>query len=847
MRKLLTKSKFKEFCRGLLLSAIIFMAYAPSEVAAEGRDIEKSIEALIKGVKEVSEIEGSQIKVTKLTKSLYSLEKSLVKGKIDTATFFTEFDKLQRSIVTDNSLVNGLDILFVERNQYASDHHNTANLFQKGEINEEKFDGGSALKVLNIASGDVKTIFESESGVVRDPEISFDATKVIFSYRANRDDCYHIYEMSIDGTDLKQLTFAEGVSDIDPLYMPDGDIVFTSTREPKYCMCNRHIMGNLYSMESDGANITQIGGSTLFEGHAALLNDGRLIYDRWEYVDRNFGDAQGLWTVNPDGTKHAIYYGNNTNSPGGVIDPRAIEGSNLIASIFGSCHDLAWGAFALIDRSKGVDGEAAVEQIWPESSRERIGKGNWDAFKPVQGRYEDPFPLSDRYFLISRTIEYSGDKKMGLYLLDRNGNEINIYSGEQSAFDPIPLKARFKPVVIPSKRDFTDSTGLFYVQNVYEGTHMEGVAKGDVKYMRVIESPEKRTWTQGFWQGQGTLAPGMNWSSFENKRILGTVPVEEDGSAYVEVDAGKYVYFQLLDKDKKMIQTMRSGTMVMPNETNGCIGCHEDRLTVPTNSANTPLALKSGKPHKMEGWNGEIKKFSYIEEVQPIFDKNCMKCHDFDSNEGKPSGGLVLAGDRNPWFNASYINLYVGGKLTLIGAGPAAHQEPRSWGSSVSKLAKVVESNHHDIDLSREDIETIFTWLDLNGVYYRHYDSAYPDNPGGRSPLTTAELARVGELTGVNINSLGRMYRKLPSQIAFERPELSPCLDGIRDDKVKFDEAVALIALGKSRLEERPRADMDNFVPCQWHQDQLQKYDDLESRERASRAAKREGKKVYDK
>ena len=126
------------------------------------------------------------------------------------------------------------------------------------------------------------------------------------------------------------MTFGAGVSDIDPLYLPDGDIVFSSTREPKYCMCNRHIMGNLFRMEGDGANIHQIADSTLFEGHGTLLPDGRIMYDRWEYVDRNFGDAQGLWAVNPDGTNPVLVYGNNTPSPGGVIDARPVPGTEQI-------------------------------------------------------------------------------------------------------------------------------------------------------------------------------------------------------------------------------------------------------------------------------------------------------------------------------------------------------------------------------------------------------------------------------------------------------------------------------------------------------------------------------------
>lgn len=747
-----------------------------------------------------------------------------------------------------NKVLPKLQIIFIEREQYQKDHHNTATLFQKGEINESKFDGGSSMKLLNLETKEIKTIFSSKDGVVRDPEISFDAERIIFSYRKNLDDDYHIYEIDCDGNNLKQLTFTKGVSDIDPLYLPSGDIVFTSTREPKFCMCNRHIMGNLYKMRADGSNIIQIGGSTLFEGHAALLNDGRIVYDRWEYVDRNFGDAQSLWSVNPDGTNHAVYYGNNMNSPGGVIDPRAIDNSSKVAAIFGSCHSRPWGAFVILDRSKGVDGEQSVDHIWPKHARSYIGVGNWDKFKKIKVRYEDPFPLNDSTFLISRSISTNlpneqAPTKMGLYLLNTNGDEIKIYEGEQSAFDPIPLKNRYKPTTIPNKTNYSDKKGYFYVQDVYTGTHMEGVKRGDAKYLRVIESPEKRTWTERDWKGQGAQAPAMNWSSFENKQVLGTVPVEEDGSAYFEVDAGKYVFFQLLDKDKKMIQTMRSGTMAMPGEVNGCIGCHEDRLTVPTNRGSKLMALKTA-PHQMES---KISPFSYAKEVQPIFDKSCVKCHDFEQGDKKPAGGLVLAGDKNPWFNASYINLYIKKHVNLIGGGPADFYQPRSWGSNNSNLSKVIESEHHGVKLSDDEIETINRWMDLNGVYYPVYESAYPTNSGGRSPLTDSEFKRLEELTGVAMKNLEKMKRKLPAQISFDRPELSPILDSIRDSEEKFNEAISIITKGQERLKETPRADMENFIPCQENIDQLKKYEEMQMVEMRVREAIAAGDTIYDK
>jgi tricorn protease-like protein len=196
---------------------------------------------------------------------------------------------------------------------------------------------------LDVPSGNVTTLLDVPEGVVRDPDVCFDGSKILFSMRRNRSDDYHIYEMDADGSNLRQLTFGNELSDIDPIYLPDDRILFTSTREPKYCMCNRHIMGNLFTMNRDGSNVQQIGHSTLHEGHAALLPDGRVIYDRWEYVDRNFGDAQGVWVTNPDGTNHAIFWGNNTNSPGAVLDARAIPGTDLFVATFSSCHDRPLG------------------------------------------------------------------------------------------------------------------------------------------------------------------------------------------------------------------------------------------------------------------------------------------------------------------------------------------------------------------------------------------------------------------------------------------------------------------------------------------------------------------------
>ena len=761
-----------------------------------------------------------------------------------------QYEALCREALIANPLVSGHPILFVVRKQYRPDHHNTATFFPSydNEYNNGSYEGGGALKAIHFGNaGRVQTLLELPEGIIRDPDVYFDGSRVVFAKRDNAAGTYHIFEANADGTGLRQLTSAGDVTDLDPLYLPDGSIVFTSTREPKYCMCNRHIMGNLYRMDSDGANIQQIGKSTLHEGHGALMPDGRILYDRWEYVDRNFGDAQGLWTVNPDGTNHALYWGNNTTSPGSVLDGRVIPGAERVLCVFATCHDRPWGALAIVDRGLGMDGRAPVVWIRPEQARDLVtteGKDKFDDFGRVPLKYEDPYPLNDKYFLCSRMTGQG--EQTAIYLLDVFGNEIPLHQEGPGCFDPMPLSPRPRPPVIPTRRNYRNEEGSFYVLDVYRGTHMQGVKRGDVKYLRVVESPEKRSWTLPAWAGQGTIAPAMNWHDFNNKRILGTVPVEEDGSAYFSVPSDTFVYFQLLDKNKMMIQSMRSGTMVQSGESAGCTGCHEDRRTAPPAAAGTrsmPQALRRA-PGKLEGWYGEPRLFSYMAEVQPVFNRSCVECHDFGKEGGKK---LVLAPDKTETFNASYNELWRKGLIKCVGAGPAQTQQAYSWGSHASRIVEVLRAGHQDLQLDTESMERITTWIDINAPYYPSYMSAYPDNLAGRSPLDDPQLSRLGELTGIPFLQQASFSNNPGPLISFDRPELSPCLAKFSERQSPgCREALGIIESGKVMLQNRPRADMEGFVPCPADQKREEKYARRRSIELRSRAAIRNNEKVYD-
>ena len=775
---------------------------------------------------------------------LGDIEKRFAVAKPDEAAkLAAEFESLRREALVANPLVSGQPLIFCVHAQHIAAYHAIDTLSQVGEATDGKYHRGGALKALDLRNGEARTLVEAPQGIVRSPCVSFDAKRILFAMRRDPRENLHLFEINADGSGLKQLTFAPGVSDFDPIYLPDGSIVFSSTREPKYNMCSQDIGANLYRMEADGANIHQITKSTLFENHAALMPDGRILYKRWEYVDRNFGDAHGFWSVNPDGTNQATVYGNNTADPAAVYYGQPIPGTGRVLCTLSTHHHNMWGPLAILEPRIATDGKGAIARTWPTAVRDWLRDSDafdCDRLNPILPKYESPWPLSDRHFLVSRMTGKGSE--MGLYLADTFGNEVLLHAEPPSCFSPMPLAPRPKPPLLPARRDFEGKDGYLYVQNVYIGTHMQGVKPGSVKKIRIVESPEKRGWTPAKWYGQGFMAPGMNWHDFTAKRILGTVPVEADGSAYFAVPSDTFIFFQLLDADDVMIQSMRSGTVLQSGERTGCVGCHERRHAAPPAGALPPLALRR-EASRIEPWYGPPRIFNYLAEVQPVFDKHCVKCHDFGTKAGEK---LILAGDKDPFFNASYTQLWRRGYIKAVGAGPADIQPAYSWGAHASKLLPQLLKRRASGELDKESFDRVVTWIDINAPYYPSYYSAYPDNLGGRCPLYGGQMQRLAVLTGVNWQKEENFASNTGPWVSFDRPELSPCLAKLPKDSPACKEALAIIQAGKEFLAKRPRADMPGFVPCEKDQQREAFYQECLAAERRRREAIRKGERLYD-
>ena len=799
------------------------------------------------------------------------------------------FAALRREALLANPLVSGRPILFVTRPQYRNEHGTEATMYQTGQINTRCFNGVGAVNLLDVATGKVTTLLDVPEGIARDPEVHFDGGKILFSMRRDIEDDYHLYEIDANGKGLRQLTFAPAVSDIQPVYLPDGTIVFSSTRDPKYIPCQRHLMANLFRMNGDGSNIRQIGYNTQFEGRSSLMPDGRILYTRWEYVDKHFSSAYGLWTVNPDGTDHALYYGNYAWQPGAIVDARIVPGTKNFLAVFTAVHELGWGAMIVGDRSLGLDGDRPILRSWPAdiarymthwAVEERVKGEHFDSFKAMPIKYEDPYPLSAEFFLCVRQLGRGG--RTGIFLVDVFGNELLVHEQAPGCFDPMPLAPRPRPPVLPSHVDYRQNEGAFYVENVYVGEFMDRVRPGSVKYLRVVEAPSKRAWAprgMGDWSPPGSPDShhpvAVNWNHYNHKRILGAAPVEADGSAYFTVPAGRFVYFQLLDANGVMIHSMRSGTMLQPGEKKGCVGCHEDHLRQTTSAAKQVAAVRR-PPRRLSDWYGPPRNFSYAAEVQPVLDKHCLKCHDY----GKKAEKLNLSGDKGALFSHSYTNLmarspsnYVRAEhevdddadlplISSVGAGPVKVIPPQSWGAHRSRLIRMLQKGHNDVKLDRESFERIVTWIDLNAPYYPSHQSYYVANTAGRCPLDHKDMLELGKLVRqapwgaamgwrkVNeylCNQIGGVMVAHGPPVNFTRPENSASLTVFEDrDGPGYRRALELIRKGARNLREHPRCDMPGFEPCEMHRKQLEHLADRRRIEARNREAIVEGRKVYD-
>jgi hypothetical protein len=585
---------------------------------------------------------------------------------------------------------------------------------------------GRSLEAHDILEGQLS------DGNIVEPQISYDGRKVLFSFVRctgksydinqldNRDnhDFYHIYEANVDGTGLRQLT-NDAYDDLMPNYLPDGSIVFSSTRRGAHVRCFHRRCGTrwqsytLYRMDADGGNIRPLSYHDTNEWYPSVMPSGQILYARWDYIDRDAVTHQNLWLTRPDGTNPQALWGNATPNPHCAFQAKPVPGGNKIVFIASAHHSVTAGSVVLLDPTVDNNSPAAIRRLTPEV-----------VFPESEGKpeqyYAAPWPLSEKYFLVAYSPVplvfepgLNPRNALGIYLLDVFGNRELIYRDPDiGSTNPIPLTPRPCPQMLPNTLAAESSpTGTMILTDVYRG--LGNVPRGRIKELRVVEIFPKTT--------PYSNEPPIGVAHEENARaILGTVPVEDDGSAYFELPAGRPVLFQALDAEGMAYQTMRSVTYVQPGERVSCAGCHEDRMSAPP--SRPPKALGRA-PSKIDPGPMGGSPFSFVRFVQPVLDGRCVKCHGGE----KVEKNVNLTRDLVPGsggFTQSYVALTRDAKM--VPRYPMRNQVQVTApgggiGAMGSGLMKLVRSNHGDVTLSDDELRRLSAWIDLNAVYFGSY------------------------------------------------------------------------------------------------------------------------------
>ncbi|MDR0610960.1 MAG: hypothetical protein LBG58_12670 [Planctomycetaceae bacterium] len=709
-------------------------------------------------------------------------------------------------------------ILFIKRATFQSSHYYT-----------DFIDGSrlfySELCLLSLQDGSIQSIAPTlKEGIIGRCNLSYDGKKAIFDYKRQLGEGYRIWEVNLDGTGLRQLTFPpedeeqriakyrmdknnivsrqwekyNGIGaktyfhhtdDFHPAYLPDGGFVFASTRCEHGILCDGPDVltaSVIYRADQNGT-LEKLSDNSVSESCPTVMEDGRILYTRWEYVDNGSVTNKGLWAFNPDGTASSEIYGIDIVFPSVFNTARQIPGQPTQFVCIGAPHmPVGVGTVLLVDTrfnrrtvdgvkyvtpeidqqfqwgwTKPVNGQPftrlyeppAVRNVSIQKDKSRDGSGNTNA-GPL---FMDPFPLDEHHFLVS----YNPDKKWntvnayGIYLINDNGKRDLLFRDhEWSAWCPIPVRATVVPPLPVALRDSSlasQNLAQLIVTDVYAG--MDGVRRGSVKYLRINEHVPRPWSARRYWDGDefDQQHSVISYNAALGLRVQhGIVPVEKDGSANFVVPADKNIFLQALDENYREVQRERTFVNYRPGEVRSCVGCHEQASTTPAERRSTPLALRRSysEPGPQPGEKSGSRPISYFEDVQPVWDRHCVQCH----NSEKKEGNINLEGTLTTLFNVSYETLMKRNSFPVIGenhpkAGNNHYLPPYSLGSHAGSLIQLLDKGHYEVRMPIEDWVRLTTWVDSNGQYYGTYfgrkNLKYKNHPDFR-PTPTFEETQHG-------------------------------------------------------------------------------------------------------
>ena len=656
--------------------------------------------------------------------------------------------RLRRRVAFANPLLNFGRILFIQRHDaggpfHMCDQYYGCNARPGGGlfVLEDAFSDSPRVRDLLadsvVENGRLKGR-KLAGGSFLSPELSYDGRTILFAWtqcKANKtyvwgpEYSYHLFRCNADGSGLRQLTDGDA-DDFDPCLLPDGRIVFVSERRGGYLRCGRHCPTyTLFTMGPDGEAKLGTGGRDIrclsyhetHEWHPSVTNDGMLVYTRWDYVDRDTNVAHHIWTCYPDGRDPRSFHGNypadRKSRPWMEQSIRAIPGSHRFVATTGAHHGHAFGSLVVIDQALEDDGAMSqLRRLTPEAAFPEAETNTRTGM-----RYGTAWPLSESYYLCAHD---PAAKNHGLYLVDCFGNRELLYRDASIAsIDPIPLRPRRRPPVIPFQGELAADPGdgrpaTMAVMNVYD-SDFAWPADTKIARLRIVQVLPKTT--------PPPNRPRVGVGNQTNARaVLGTVPVEADGSAHFQVPGGKLFYFQALDERGLAVQSMRSATYLRPGQHVSCQGCHEPKRRAPGPDRPVPLALRRGASRIAPAVDA-ANPFNYARLVQPVLDRHCVDCH-------RKRKALGLGGEMVPkrGWTRSYESLagkygfyfHVSNGSIRQGVHGGSRSLAGQFGAKASKLLPYLTAEHYGVKLPDEDFRRIALWLDCNSEFLGAYEDA---------------------------------------------------------------------------------------------------------------------------
>lgn len=629
-------------------------------------------------------------------------------------------------------------------------------------------------------------LISDKGGTLRDPDISYDGAKILFSWKKSAlEDDYHLYEMDIASRKVRQIT--TGVNaDIEGKYLPTGEIVFNSTRCEQATDCWHTEVSNLYMMKPDGSFLRRVGFDQVCTTYPTVTEQGNVVYTRWDYNDRGQTFTQALFSMKPDGSFQTEVYGNKSWYPTTIGHARQIPNTNKYIATLHGHHTAQRGKLAEIDPSKGRQEDSGVELLAPRRKEKAV---RIDGYGQRGEQFQYPFPLEEGLFLVTFQ-QYDAENRSyplpyGLYLMDSEGRRELLARHEYlDCKQAVAVAPRKIPQLEKSRVDYTKDKGYLFIRNIYYGAGVDGVEKGSIKKVRIVKIDYRhaavggmngRNDEGGVGVANHVCTPiGLGQASWDTKEILGEVDVAPDGSVYFEVPARTPVYFQPIDKNGNAVTTMRSWTAMQPNEFYSCLGCHGDRDT----PNPIPLRIAKGrKPEKPKPFYDVKGGFSFQKYIQPILDKHCISCHNdrgvarILTHDGKEKVSVesIAKTEGKKWldlerenskksvrafsllnypienrrakriFNDAYYNLlqpqmdrdivcYADFKNPVINwngmQSVPTLLPPYHRGAAKSEIMRMLKSGHGKTKLSQEELDKFAAWIDLYVPYCGDYYEA---------------------------------------------------------------------------------------------------------------------------